>query len=168
MRGYFARSSASPNCVGFTKIETTTAAPARPDTPETAAASAPAYSSARRIGGGAIGGGSSYGGGGEIGGSTPASPRGQAASRSDSLGEAFAKSFARQIGTGEAVEYAEAFELLRAVAHAAYAAGATDPTGGPLTCAECGDQDATGYVVTILDTADPKHTRTEARTRCHE
>ena len=74
-------------------------APARPDTPETAAASAPAYSSARRIGGGAIGGGGSYGGGGEIGGSTPASPRGQAASRSDSLGEAFAKSFARQIGT---------------------------------------------------------------------
>ncbi|WP_160173262.1 hypothetical protein [Microbacterium sp. CH12i] len=37
---------------------------------------------------------------------------------------------------------------------------------GSLTCAECGDQDATGYVVTILDLADPKHTRTEVCTRC--
>ena len=85
-----------------------------------------------------------------------------------SILEPLGEQFARQIGTGEAVEYAEAFELLRAVAHAAYAAGATDLTGGPLTCAECGDQDATGYVVTILNTADPKHTRTEVCTRCHE
>jgi hypothetical protein len=38
---------------------------------------------------------------------------------------------------------------------------------GPLVCAECGDQDANGYVVTILDTADPKHTRTEVCTDCH-
>ena len=38
---------------------------------------------------------------------------------------------------------------------------------GPLTCAECGDQDAPGYVVTILDTADPEHTRTEVCTPCH-
>lgn len=38
---------------------------------------------------------------------------------------------------------------------------------GPLVCAECGEQDATGYVVTILDTADPEHTRTEVCTDCH-
>ena len=38
---------------------------------------------------------------------------------------------------------------------------------GPLVCAECGDPDATGYVVTILDTADPKRTRTEVCTDCH-
>lgn len=38
---------------------------------------------------------------------------------------------------------------------------------GPLSCAECGAEDATGYVVTILDTADPEHTRTEVCTDCH-
>ncbi len=38
---------------------------------------------------------------------------------------------------------------------------------GDLMCAECGDQDATGYVVTILDTRDPKRTRTEVCTACH-
>ncbi|NBZ87958.1 helicase HerA-like domain-containing protein [Stagnihabitans tardus] len=72
---------------------------AEPAAPQPEAPSAPVYSSARRIGGGAIGGGSSYGGGGSVGASSPSEPRGRAASRSDSLGEAFAKSFARQIGT---------------------------------------------------------------------
>jgi len=72
--------------------------------------------------------------------------------------------FARQIGTGEAVEHNETFDLIRAIAHNAYAAGLTT---APLTCAECGDHNATGYVITILDTADPKHTRTEVCTRCH-
>lgn len=38
---------------------------------------------------------------------------------------------------------------------------------GPLSCAECGDPDATGYVVTILDTRDPKRTRTEVCIACH-
>lgn len=84
------------------------------------------------------------------------------------LTESLGEQFARQIGTGEAVEHWETFGLIREIAHAAYTAGATDPTCGPLTCAECGDQAATGYVVTIRDTADPKHTRTEVCTRCHQ
>ena len=77
------------------------------------------------------------------------------------LHEPLGDQFARQIGTGEAVEYAETLDLIRAIAHAAYAATA------PLTCAECGTQNATGYIVTILDHTDPKHTRTEVCTRCH-
>lgn len=35
-----------------------------------------------------------------------------------------------------------------------------------LFCAECGTTKATTYVVTILDHADPKHTRTEVCLPC--
>ena len=38
-------------------------------------------------------------------------------------GEPLGEQFARQIGAGEAVEYFETFELIRAIAHAAYANG---------------------------------------------
>lgn len=38
---------------------------------------------------------------------------------------------------------------------------------GPLVCAECGRDDATGYVVTILDVTDAKNTRTEVCLACH-
>lgn len=42
----------------------------------------------------------------------------------------------------------------------------TPEDAGPLVCAECGAQDAAAYVVTILDNADPKNTRTEVCTAC--
>lgn len=33
-------------------------------------------------------------------------------------------------------------------------------------CAECGDDEAPTYVVTVLDREDPKHTRTEVCLPC--
>jgi len=38
---------------------------------------------------------------------------------------------------------------------------------GDLVCAECGTTHSPAYVATILDTADPKHTRTEVCLECH-
>ncbi len=73
----------------YERLQARAAGAAAPVTAAAAAPAAPAptYSSARRIGGGAIGA------------SSPSAPRAPAAPRTDSLGDAFAKSFARQIGT---------------------------------------------------------------------
>lgn len=45
---------------------------------------------------------------------------------------------------------------------------AQSPSTPAHTCAECGKTGAGTYVVTVLDAADPKHTRTEVCRECDE
>ena len=66
-------------------------------------------------------------------------------------GEPLGEQFARQIGAGEAVEYFETFELIRAIAHAAYANGYARGTAASAIPADASPEAIAAAVVRSLD-----------------
>lgn len=67
--------------------------------------------------------------------------------------EPLGEQFARQIGVGEAVEYFETFDLIRAIAHAAYANGYARGTAASAIPADASPEAAATTVVRQLGLA---------------